>query len=111
MATTYKFKDSICIFSYNSRGFTEDKQDICKSLMTDTDKYYPILCNQENFILKANNYKISQCLPHARIFFKKAIKDSLNGRPKNGMFIAVPFEIKDYVEDVSPTHPKVQSKQ
>ena len=25
------------------------------------------------------------------------------------MFIAVPFEIKDYVEDVSPTHPRVQA--
>ena len=65
----------LCIFSYNSRGFAEEKQDICKSLMTKSDKYYPILCNQENFLLKGNNYKVKQCLPDARIIFKKAEKD------------------------------------
>ena len=72
--TTYKGKKSICIFSYNSRGFTEDKQDICKLLMTNTDNYYLILCNQENFLLKGNNYKVSQCLTDSRIIFKKAVK-------------------------------------
>ena len=44
--------DIICIYSYNSRDLTEEKQDICKILFVETEKYYPILCNQENFLLK-----------------------------------------------------------
>ena len=102
-------KDSICIFSYNSRGFSEDKQDTCKLLMLNSTNHYPILCNQENFLLQGNRLKIKQCLPNARIFYKKAIKDSLEGRPKNGMFIAVPDEIKEHATDVSPKHWRVQA--
>ena len=79
--TTYnQGKDSICIYSYNSRRFSEDKQDVCKILFVDTEKYYPILCNQENFLLKGYNYKIKQCLPNARVIFKEAFKDSFEGR-------------------------------
>ena len=93
----------------DSRGFSEDKQDVCKILFVDTEKYYPILCNQENFLLKGNNYKIKQCLPNARVIFKEAIKDSFEGRPKNRMFVAIPLEIKELVIDVSPTHWRVQA--
>ena len=108
--TTYnQGKDSICIYSYNSRGFSEDKQDVCKILFVDTEKYYPILCNQENFLLKGNNYQIKQCLHNARVIFKEAIKDSFEGRPKNGMFVAIPLEIKEHVIDVSLTHWRVQT--
>ena len=42
-------KDSICIFSYNSQGFSEDKQNICNLLMLNSNNHYPILCNQENY--------------------------------------------------------------
>ena len=58
MATNTYIKDKICIFSYNSRGFGNEKQDICKILMTKTEEYYPILCNQENFLLQGNSYLI-----------------------------------------------------
>ena len=102
-------KDVICIYSYNSRGFTEDKQDICKILFADTDKYYSILCNQENFLLKGNNYKVTQCLPNARVIFKETIKDCFEGIPKNGMFVAIPQDIKEFALDVSPTHWRVQA--
>lgn len=102
-------KDSICIFSYNSRGFTEEKQDICKLLFTENVKYYPILCNQENFILKGNSYKATKCLTNARVIFKEATKESFEGRPKNGMFIAIPSQIKELVRDVSPAHWRVQA--
>ena len=102
-------KDSICIYSYSSRGFTEDKQDICKILFADTDTYYPILCNQENFLLKGNNYKVTQCLSNALVIFKEAIKDSFEGRPKNGMFVAISLDIKEFALDVSPTHWRVQA--
>ena len=72
--------------------------------MMQTDTYYPILCNQENFLLKSNAYKVKQCLPNSRIIFKKAEKDSLEGRPRNGMFISIPDVIKEQVTDVSPDH-------
>ena len=100
-------KGSICIFSYNSRGFTDDKQEICKTLMVDADEYYPILCNQENFLLKANSYKARQCFPDAKMIFKGATKESFEGRPKNGMFIVIPKELKSMAEDVSPHHWRV----
>ena len=99
----------MCLFSYNSRGFTEEKQEICRMLFLDNKQYFPILCGQETFLLKGNSYKISQCLPKARIIFKSAVKDSFEGRPKNGMFIAVPHELNDLVEDVSPQHWRVQA--
>ena len=88
-STAYTFnKNSICIFSYNSRGFSIDKQEICKTLMLNTEQHYQILCNLENF------------LPNARSIFKKAMKDNMGGgRPKNGMFIAVPDEIPNRFKD------------
>ena len=96
-------KNSVCIFSYNSRGFS-DKQDMCEILMTKNGNYFPMLCNQDNFILHGNRFKIKQSLPNARIYFKKAVMDSMDGRPKNGMFIAVPDEI-----NVSSNHWRVQA--
>ena len=45
----------------------------------------------------------------AYIFKKKPLKDSMDGRPKNGMFIAVPNEIKELVVDVLPNHWRVQA--
>ena len=56
MAVNMYTKGKICIFSYNSRGFSIEKQDICKILMTQTKDYYPILCNQENLLLQGNRY-------------------------------------------------------
>ena len=62
---------------------------------------YPILCNQENFLLRANGYKIKKFLAGAHVIVKGAVKSSYdNGRPKNGMFIAVPAEIKEFVTDI-----------
>ena len=58
---TYTGK-SVCIYSYNSRGFGPEKQDICKILMSNSGESFSILCNQENFLLAGNGYKIKQCL-------------------------------------------------
>ena len=77
--------------------------------MLNSNNHYPILCNQENFLLEGNRYKIKQCLPNARIFYEKAIKNSLEGRPMNGMFIAVANDITENVLDVSPNHWRVQA--
>ena len=94
--------NTLCIFSYNSRGFNITKQDAIQTLLSISGNSLPIICNQENFLLEANEYKIRQCLPDHHILFKPAIKEGLNGRPKNGMFIAVPSCLKEKVDDVSP---------
>ena len=107
---TYNLNNSnFCIFSYNSRGFHESNQTVCQNLITLAGNKIPIICNQENFILKANKYKIKQCLSNFHIYFKPATKHGLNGRPKNGMFIAVPEYLKAAVVDVSPPSSRVQA--
>ena len=68
-----------------------------------------ILCNQENFLLKANGYIIRQTLPDHHILFKPAEKDYLEGRPKNGMFIAIPDVMKVNVADIPPCHWRIQA--
>ena len=101
--------DSICIFSYNSRGFGDCKKDFVKSLV-DMAGCHAIICNQENFILKNNAYVVKQTLPDHEVFFKEALKSGLEGRPKNGMFVAIPRNLKmDTILDVSPRSPRIQS--
>ena len=70
----------------------------------------PILCVQEHFVLRGNSYIIQKALPNCHIIFKPAIKENQNyGRPRNGMFIAVPDQYKERFSDVSPAHWRVQA--
>ena len=101
--------ENLSLFSYNSRGFDRCKQDILKTLQLLSDDNLPIICNQENFLLKGNGYMIQKCLPNHHIIFKPATKNGLHGRPKNGMFTAIPSSIKEIVKDVSPPTSRVQS--
>ena len=102
----------VCFISYNSRGFSESQQKVTNMLTSPSivgDKL-PIIYNQENFILKANSYKILQTLPNFHCFINPAIKEDMNtGRPKGGLFIAVPESIKGAVRDVSPGHWRLQA--
>ena len=100
---------NLCIYSYNSRGFYSNKQDILKTLLSVFGDSLLVICNQENFLLKANRFIIEKCLPDHHMFFKPATKKNLNDRPKNGMFVAVPICLKESVQDVSPLSPRIQS--
>ena len=102
-------RKDFCIFSYNSRGFHDGNQSICKNLLTIAGNKIPIICNQENFLLKANKFKIEQCLPDHHIYFNPANKEKLTGRPKNGMFIAIPKYLKANVVDVSSSSSRLQA--
>ena len=84
----------VCIFSYNSRGFSDIKKTFCNYLIKASGNKISILCNQENFILRANSYILDQTFSESHIVFKPAEKDQNAGRPKNGMFIAVPDSLK-----------------
>ena len=59
-----------------------------------------IICNQENFLLKNNEYMAKNILPGHHVLFKPASKDGLDGRPTNGMFIAVPLCLKEKMKNV-----------
>ena len=67
-----------------------------------------IICNQENFLLEGNAYKVRQALPDHQVFIKAANKDKLEGRPVNGMFTAIPKQLKIKARDVSPTDHRIQ---
>ena len=103
------YDNNICIISYNSRGFNSCKQDFIKTLLSLTGNSLPIICNQENLLLNAHEYIAKQPLPDHHIIFNPATKDGLDGRPKNGMFIAVPNCLKEMVKDVSPHSFRIQS--
>ena len=81
--------NQVCIISYNSRGFNGCKRDFIGRipLLAGCDA---IIFNQENFLLKNNGYMARNALPQHHLIIKPAIKNGLEGRPKNGMFIAVP---------------------
>ena len=100
------------ILSYNSRGFSEQKQDFCKLLMSKSiiGEHLAIFCNQENFLLRNSSYKINRTFPDHHCFIKPALKTNHDkGRAKNGMFVAVPNCIKNQVSDVSPGHWRIQA--
>ena len=88
------FKSIINIYSYTSRGFNADKQEICRNLLNTNNDQLPILCNQENVLLKSNGYIIEQSLPELHIIFKPATKVFLDGRPKNRMFIKISKQLR-----------------
>ena len=101
---------SNAFISYNTRGFSAQKQLVCQKLVTIASNKIPIICTQETFILRSNAYKISKALPNFHIVFKAAKKDTFDkGRPKNGMFIAIPAILKEKIIDVSPNHHRVQA--
>ena len=75
-----------------------------------TGNSLPVLCNQENFLLRDNSYKIRKAFPGFHFIINPAVKSNLNlGRPSNGMFIAFPNSIKNLVTDVSPGFWRVQA--
>ena len=103
---------SLCVFSYNSRGYGKSKQDFCNYLVSQNvaGNKIPILCNQENFILRGNSYKISRSIPGFQFIINPAVKETQDkGRARNGMFIAFPEYIKNQVQDVSPGYWRIQA--
>ena len=104
--------ENFCVMSYNSRGFSQDKQSFCNFLLSSNfvGGKIPILCNQENFIMKGNFYKILQAFPNFHVIIKPAKKDSSDrGRARNGMFMAMPKYLKNLVTDVSPSNWRLQA--
>ena len=64
--------------------------------------------NQENFLLKSNGYLARNALPGHYLVLKPANKNGLEGRPTNGMFIAVPSTLKESVSEVPVASDRLQ---
>ena len=102
----------VCIMSYNSRGFSATTESFIRNLVSPVTvgNKIPILCNQENFLLRDNSYKLVKALPGFHLVINQAIKSSLDsGRPRGGMFIAFPVSMKNDIHDVSPGFWRVQA--
>ena len=92
---------SLCLLSYNSRGFSSIKQDFCRFITSKeiVGDSIPLLFNQENFVLKANTSKLVNALPGFHLVVKPAVIGSYDaGRPMNGMFFAIPKQYKSMVK-------------
>ena len=81
--------NKLCIFSYNSRGFNLDKHVFCRNLIMSSGCNLTVLCNQGNFLLKANCYIIKQALPDFHILFKPALIECLEGRQRNEILLCL----------------------
>ena len=104
--------NELCLISWNSRGSSSQKLQFAKYLVSSevVGNKIPILCNQENFVLKANTYRLEQAIPGFQSYINPAVKNFQDtGRPMNGMFICVPDQIKSSVQDVSPGHWRIQA--
>ena len=68
-----------CVISFNSRGFSSTTRDFISKLASKEiiGNKEAILCNQENFLLRANAYMIDQTLPGYYIVFKPILFRSL----------------------------------
>ena len=73
----FRFR-ALCFISYNSRGFGHLKIDFCKYLLSEyfVGEKIPILCNQENFLLRGNSYKINKNFPGFHVLINPAVKES-----------------------------------
>ena len=100
---------NIRIYSFNSRGFDETKQKFCLEVLNTDTKHFPVMCNQENFVLKGNEHLIKKALKDYHVFVKPATKSNLEGRPVNGMFVALPIGLRNKAKDVSPNHNRIQA--
>ena len=100
--------NKLCIISYNSRGFNTCKRDFIQTLSFAAG-CHTIIFNQENFLLKNNGYIARKTLPDHHVVFNPATKEDLEGRPKSGMFIAVPKFLKEKIKEVPVKSKRIQS--
>ena len=52
---------------------------------------------------------IKNALKGFHAFIKPATKEHIDGRPANGMFIAIPQELRNKAKDVSPRSNRIQA--
>ena len=64
------------------------KQDFMRFLLTSNKNQEFILCNQENFILRENAYRLRKTFPGYHILINPAVKNNIDfGRPSGGCLL------------------------
>ena len=105
-------KRMLCLLSFNSRGFGIMKKEFVEHLVSSAvvGSKTPILCIQEHFQLKNNEYKLSQALPGFHLVIKNAVKPAHDsGRPKGGLCIAIPSHLCEKVDDIPTNSWRIQA--
>ena len=110
--------NNITILSYNSTGFSVDKQIFINILLSVLKNNTPILCGQEHFIQSGNKktkhllQKVITAFPGFKCFASPAINansEVIGGRAKGGLWICWPQDLDTYVKRIKTTHWRVQA--
>lgn len=116
---TLIMESKISVYSYNSWGFNVNQQEVNKILNTSSENCFPIIFNQENFVLSSNSYIIRQTLQNSQLSFKRAVKDTYFCQDyankhymvfsTDSMFMSISNHLSKYVKDVSPNYWRLQA--
>ena len=97
-------KQKFCIYSYNSRGSSQDKLNYIENLISLSGDKIPIFCIQEHFLLRNSLRKLSSFFTASSVLAKPAFKDfniQVRGRAKGGLAIIVPKTLRKNVKIIS----------
>ena len=97
-------KDKVCIYSYNSRGSSQEKLTFIQNLISITVSKLPIFCIQEHFLLRGSLRKMSSFFKESSVLAKPAYKDSniqVKGRAKGGLAIIIPKSLRKNVSVIT----------
>ena len=90
-------RKQLCIYSYNSRGSSQDKLSFIQSLINLSGSKIPIFCIQEHFLLRGSLRKLSSSFKESSVIAKPAYKDfsiQTKGRAKGGLATIVPKSMR-----------------
>ena len=91
---------TICLYSYNSRGSSSDKLDFVNDILEIPSNHFSIVCLQEHFLLRNNLYKLSKQFRNHSVLAKPAFKNfqvQNTGRPMGGLATIIPKKFRKLI--------------
>ena len=91
----------ICLYSYNSRGSSEEKLNYIQDIINVSGNKIPIFLVQEHFLLRSNIYKLSKFFNTSAVLAKPAFKNfetQNTGRPMGGLATIVPKYLRKHTK-------------
>ena len=88
---------NICLYSYNSRGSSEEKLNYIQEIINLCGNNLPVCLVQEHFLLRSNIYKLSKFFKSSAVLAKPAFKNFENqntGRPMGGLAVIIPKHLR-----------------
>ena len=102
---------TICLYSYNSRGSSDEKLDFIKDILEIPSVHTPIFCIQEHFLLRNNIYKLSKAFGNYSVLAKPAYKNFQvqdSGRPMGGLATIIPKYLRKHTTVLSNQSWRIQ---